>query len=60
MLKELRREETLGHIPVIALTARAMTGDREEILARGFDGYVSKPIDEKLLAETMRGLLDGE
>jgi len=60
VLRELRREESLRHIPVIALTARAMIGDREEILAHGFDGYVSKPIDDKLLEKAMRGLLDAE
>jgi len=60
VLKELRSEEALRHIPVIALTARAMTGEREGILACGFDGYVSKPIDDKLLEKTIRGLLDGD
>jgi len=60
VLKELRSEEALRHIPVIALTARAMTGDREGILACGFDGYVSKPIDDKLLEKTIRGLLHGD
>ena len=60
VLKELRSEESLRHIPVIALTARAMTGDREEILAYGFDGYVSKPIDDKLLEKTIRGILDAK
>ncbi len=37
-----------------------MKGDREEILARGFDGYISKPVDEKLLLETIRGMLYGD
>ena len=34
-------------VPVIALTADSMRGDREKFLARGFNGYVSKPIDER-------------
>lgn len=60
VLKELRNDEAMKSIPVIALTARAMTGDREEILAWGFDGYVSKPIDDKQLEKTIRGILDAK
>jgi len=41
-----------GHIPIIALTAHALTDDRDKLLEQGFDGYVPKPIDvEGLLAE---------
>jgi len=59
-LAEIRADEGLCPIPVIALTARAMTGDREEILARGFDGYLSKPIDVDLFHQTIREALDGK
>jgi len=58
-LDVIRKDSTLRHIPVIALTARAMKGDREEILAHGFDGYISKPIDGGLLEESIKETLDG-
>ena len=56
-LAELRRDETLRDIAVFAVTASAMTGDREKILAHGFDGYISKPIEHDLLTETLREAL---
>lgn len=59
VLDQIRAEETLRHIPVIALTARAMKGDREDILTYGFDGYVSKPLDAAELNQTIREILYG-
>jgi signal transduction histidine kinase/CheY-like chemotaxis protein/CHASE3 domain sensor protein len=41
----IRKEESMKLIPILAVTASAMTADREEILHYGFDGYISKPID---------------
>ena len=48
--------ETAG-IPVVALTALAMVGDREEALASGCAGYISKPIDTRAFGEQVRGFL---
>jgi len=57
VIKLLKKNENTKHIPVIALTARAMKNDREEILEAGCDGYVSKPIDARLLLEEIEKLL---
>lgn len=58
--KAIRNEMLLENVPVIALTASAMTTDREAILAKGFDGYIAKPIDEIQFFKTINEVLYGK
>ncbi|MHB2016825.1 MAG: response regulator [Candidatus Xenobia bacterium] len=54
----LREDPRTRHIPVVALTAHAIKGDREKVLISGFDGYVSKPIEEEALFAIIERLLE--
>ena len=54
----IRQQEyaTGGHIPIIALTAHALRGDRQRLLAEGFDGYLAKPLELESLASELQRL----
>jgi two-component system, cell cycle response regulator DivK len=58
-LGRLRADERTASIPVLALTAQAMHGDRERFLAEGFDGYLSKPVNIAELVAAVRWHCDG-
>ena len=57
-LRRLRDDSETQGIAVMAVTASAMTQDRQAILAAGFDGYLSKPISLKEFVAAVRALLD--
>lgn len=53
VLRQVRQDLGLRHIPVIAVTAFSMVGDRERVLAAGFDDYQSKPIEPENIISQM-------
>lgn len=61
VLRRIRQDPRLASIPVIALTAHAMAGDRERFLGEGFDEYLTKPIvDDTVLLDAIESRLPGE
>lgn len=57
MVPELKADPELKDIPVVAITAFAMTGDREKALAAGCDGYISKPIETRMIGKQVAQFL---
>jgi CheY-like chemotaxis protein len=55
--KALKSDPAFANVPVVAVTALAMVGDREKILAAGFDGYITKPIDPQLVVTEIDAFL---
>ena len=55
-----RRERSGAHVPILALTAHAMKGDRERCLSAGMDGYASKPIQAEELLQAIEDLAGGD
>lgn len=54
--RRLKSEPRLQGVPLIAVTASAMVGDREKVMAGGFDGYISKPITPETFVKEIEGL----
>jgi CheY-like chemotaxis protein len=57
--KAIRKEIALLNVPIVALTASALTEDRETILSHGFDAFLAKPIDETAFLKTINEILYG-
>jgi CheY-like chemotaxis protein len=55
--RQLKESRTTANIPIIALTAHAMIGDREATIAAGCAGYIAKPIDTRTLGDQIREIL---
>lgn len=56
--KHMKAHPTLHRIPLVAVTALAMVGDRDKVLAAGFDGYIAKPIDPETFVADVDKFLD--
>ena len=59
-IEKIRKNPRFRSLPVLAVTAYAMQGDREKILTAGFDGYLSKPINPTTLQQELERLLSEE
>ena len=60
LTRQLKADPSTDAIPIVALTAHAMAGDREQALAAGCIGHISKPIDTRILGDQIRKFLSAE
>ena len=60
VVREAKKDPLLRSIPIIAVTALSMPGDRNNILSAGFDGYLSKPIDPETFVRSVQDFLPPE
>jgi two-component system cell cycle response regulator len=58
--RQVKEVPALRGVPIIAVTAFAMVGDRDKILARGFDGYIAKPITPERFVSEVEGFIAAE
>jgi len=58
--KKLKSMEEFQEIPIVAFTAHAMKGDREKVIAGGFEGYISKPINVREFPDQIKAYLRGK
>ena len=60
VVRELRKDPRMMSVPVVAVTASAMQGDREKVLAAGFTSYLTKPVSLVQLRQEVSRLLEAE
>ena len=57
MFEKIREQPELNHVPIIALTAHAMQGDKEKVLEAGFTGYIPKPFSVATIVSDIQAIL---
>jgi CheY-like chemotaxis protein len=60
LMDKIRERDEWNHIPIVAVTAHAMRGDDERMLASGFDGYIAKPINAMTFISELQSILEAK